>query len=406
MAVFNVGAAYRGAAGLAGPEISLGKHVVELIDNKRKLVGMIGQPGSVLDHQCGAGAIHRLETVPSRQRRNHARVRSFGRWRPIDIVLEIGEHLEMLGDIRIEGRQQVVQQPIAEQDNFHIQRNRVGFERNRAGQTDEPTKVFNPDLPLAQRSFQGRPTERFRQQAARIKQKEAAIGPMNCARLDEAKIGNEHAVMRDVLDAAQQVAQSRMQFFDDRSDRFASSMTDQDIDRVAIKRRFELVLQRRALVAFALDHEHRDIFDEVRANCLQMRQDFRDIGEASLCGLNELPDGEFRGFTIELAYFVAPFGLPLRKLTHDVFEVLLELFDGGLDFLAFGFLPGPEFVRRNGVTVPRRGERKTHWGAENDDVLGCGLLVQGREGLGLFGLESLIDGAAPRLIILAFEYCR
>ena len=49
--------------------------------------------------------------------------------------------------------------------------------------------------------------ERFRQQAARIKQKEAAIGPMNCARLDEAKIGNEHAVMRDVLDAAQQVAE-------------------------------------------------------------------------------------------------------------------------------------------------------------------------------------------------------
>ena len=101
-------------AGLAGPEISLGKHVVKLIDNERQLVGMIGQPGSVLDHQRGAGAIHRSETVPPRQRRNHARVRSFARRRPIGIIFEIGEHLEMLGNIGIEGRQQVVQQPIAE----------------------------------------------------------------------------------------------------------------------------------------------------------------------------------------------------------------------------------------------------------------------------------------------------
>ena len=197
-----------------------------------------------------------------------------------------------------------------------------------------------------------------------------------------------------------------MQFFDDRSDQFASSMTDQDIDRVAIKRRFELVLQRRALVAFALDHEHRDIFDEVRANCLQCARIFGISAKRAFAVSMNCPMANFAGFTIELAYFVAPFGLPLRKLTHDVFEVLLELFDGGLDFLAFGFLPGPELVRRNGMTVRAGASVKPIGVRRMTMFLAAAFSVQGREGLGLLGLESLIDGAAPRLIILAFEYCR
>ena len=134
---FDVGAGYDVAAGLTGPKIGLGKHVIELVDDKRQLVGMIGQPGRVLDHQRGAGAIDRLKAMPPRQRRDHARVRGFRRRRPIDIILEIGEHLEMLGDIRVEGRQQVVQQPIAEQDHLHIERDRIGFERDGACQPDE-----------------------------------------------------------------------------------------------------------------------------------------------------------------------------------------------------------------------------------------------------------------------------
>ena len=46
---FDVGARYHAAAGLPGPKIGLGKHVIELVDDQRELVGMIGQPGGVLD---------------------------------------------------------------------------------------------------------------------------------------------------------------------------------------------------------------------------------------------------------------------------------------------------------------------------------------------------------------------
>ena len=53
----NVGLRNDGAVGFAGPEIGLGQEIVELIDNQREFVGMIGQTGGMLDHECGAGAV-------------------------------------------------------------------------------------------------------------------------------------------------------------------------------------------------------------------------------------------------------------------------------------------------------------------------------------------------------------
>ena len=131
---------------------------------------------------------------------------------------------------------------------------------------------------------------------------------------------------------------------------------------------------------------------------------FGDIGETLLCRIDIVPNGEFRRLAIELAQRIAPVRLPLRKLTHDVLEVLFERFDGRLDLPALGFRPGAKFVRRNRLTLAHRSERKAHRGAQDTNVFGGGLVAHGREGFGLFGLESLIDGAAPRLVILAFEH--
>ena len=106
-----------------------------------------------------------------------------------------------------------------------------------------------------------------------------------------------------------------------------------------------------------------------------MRKDLRDVGKPCLSRLYELPDGKFRGFAIELANFIAPLSLPLGELMHDVLEVFFQLFNGGLSFFALRFRPGPEFFRRNGLTVLRWGEREAHGGTQNDDVFRSGLLV-------------------------------
>ena len=57
----------------------------------------------------------------------------------------------MLADFRIEGGEQVIKQPIAEQDHLEIERDRIGLERHRAGEADKPADILDPDLALAQR---------------------------------------------------------------------------------------------------------------------------------------------------------------------------------------------------------------------------------------------------------------
>ena len=143
---FDVGARHDGTTGFASPIIRLGQYVVELVDDERQLVRVIGEPRGMLDQKRGSGAIDRLETIAPHQRGNQARMGGFAGRRTIDVVLEVRKHFEMLGDIRIEGRQEVIEHPVAEQHHFDIERNWVGFKRDSAGEADKAAQIFDPDL--------------------------------------------------------------------------------------------------------------------------------------------------------------------------------------------------------------------------------------------------------------------
>ena len=106
-----------------------------------------------------------------------------------------------------------------------------------------------------------------------------------------------------------------------------------------------------AFITFALDHDHADVLDQVRTNGLQMRQDFRNVAESRFFGLDEMTDGEFRGFTVKFANLVAALRLPLGNLTYDMFKLLLELFDRRLHFRAPGLRPGAELFRGKRLAV-------------------------------------------------------
>ena len=87
----------------------------------------------------------------------------------------------MLSHVRIEGGHEVIEQPVAEQDHFDVERDRVGLKRHRAGQADEAPDILDPDLTLAQRPLQREPAERLHQEHTRIEQQEAAIGAVDRA---------------------------------------------------------------------------------------------------------------------------------------------------------------------------------------------------------------------------------
>ena len=169
--------------------------------------------------------------------------------------------------------------------------------------------------------------------------------------------------------------------------RLVAVLRDQDVDLVAVEQASRSEFDGLALVIFALDDEHGDIFDQIGANRFDVLEHPRNVVEGGFRILDQLIDGVFRRVAIELAYFVAPLFLPLRQLMNDVLEVLLQSFDGGLHFAALGLRPSSEFVRRDDLAVFGGRQRKAERRAQQDDIFFGGLVAQRGKGLALLFLE-------------------
>ncbi len=70
---------------------------------------------------------------------------------------------------------------------------------------------------------------------AGIQEKKATISAVHSPGLDESKIGNEDALSRDVFDAAHQVAQRGMKFFNNRCRIADICVRNENVHLVAIK---------------------------------------------------------------------------------------------------------------------------------------------------------------------------
>ena len=138
------------------------------------------------------------------------------RRRTLDIVIEVGQHLEVLRGIRIGRGQQVVQHAVAEQHDLHVERDRIRLQRHRRGHAHEPRGVLDHDLLAQQGTLQRGPALGFGEQVAQVDHDRAAIGAMQAARLDQPEIRHQRALHREVLDAADKIAQCRMHLLDHR----------------------------------------------------------------------------------------------------------------------------------------------------------------------------------------------
>ncbi len=79
-----------------------------------------------------------------------------------------------------------------------------------------------------------RPTEWLHEQISHVEQQVAAVRTVHRAGLDLSKIGDQHAMLRNVFDIDQKIAKGGMQFLNDRSGRAFSRMTDEDVDLVTL----------------------------------------------------------------------------------------------------------------------------------------------------------------------------
>src|SRR5450759_3245509 len=292
----------------------------------------------------------------------------------------------MLRQFGIEGSKQEIKQAIAEQDDLQLERNRIGLQRHRAGEAEKSANILDRNLTSPQRALERRPAERLQQHTPGVEQEIADVGAMDRPGLDQAKVRQQRAVQGDILDAADQVAKRRMQFFNDRSP-LVAVLSDENIDLVAVEWAAGSNFARLAAVILALEDEHGEVFNQIGANHLDMLHYPRKVFEGVLGVLNQLVDRVFRRIAAELTRFLAPLRLPSLDLANNMLKLLLQRLDEGLYFTALGFRPLAEFVGRDHLVVLGRRQRKAERRPQDSDILFGGLVAERRKGLALPLLE-------------------
>ncbi len=119
---------------LAGVVVGLAQQVDQRARVRGHALAVAGEARGVLDDPGDPGAIERADLDAPRQGRDQPRIQGLVVRVTLDIVLEVGLDLEQLQELRVVGRQQVVQQPVAEQHDLDVERHGLGIERNRAHQ--------------------------------------------------------------------------------------------------------------------------------------------------------------------------------------------------------------------------------------------------------------------------------
>jgi hypothetical protein len=72
----------------------------------------------MLDDEADTIALHGLQAFTCEDRCDDTGLHELAFLRPVDIVLKIGQHFEMLGKLRIESCKQEIEQPVAKQNDL------------------------------------------------------------------------------------------------------------------------------------------------------------------------------------------------------------------------------------------------------------------------------------------------
>ena len=264
------------------------------------------------------------------QRGDQARIlnRTFGR--PVEFAFEIGIDLEQRQEIRVEFRQQVIDDPLADQDHLEVERDRFRFELHRAAQADQFGQRFDPYLAGLQGALEAFPGVRLGKDLLRIEDQESAIGAMQRARLDQCEIADQGAHVHVMFDAPDQILQGRIVLIDHRPIA-AARVVDQQIDQIALHRDGAGKIRGfRFIVALGRFVERLAAFEDVLHDLLEISGDRRQIVVAGLDFLDQVTYCQPQRLAADFLDDVLHIPAPARKLVHQ----LVQFFVAGADLLA------------------------------------------------------------------------
>ena len=111
------------ALGLARPVVRLAHEIGDAADLDGQLLAVVGQARALVDDARDAGCIDGLQAVLLDDRCDQAGIGVVVLGRAGDGVVEVGLHLEEAREVRIVRGEQIVELPVAEQDDLDVERN-------------------------------------------------------------------------------------------------------------------------------------------------------------------------------------------------------------------------------------------------------------------------------------------
>ena len=312
-------------ASAAGDEVGFAHQVEQALHVARQPFGILRLARGVLDQAGAGGALEGEQIFLARQGGDDAGVVEVAGGGARQLVLEVSNHFEQLGEVGVVGLQQVIQLALADQDDLDVERDRHGVERHRVDQRQHLAERFDPNLARTQGAFQTLPGIRLHQQLVRVEDEIAAVGLVQCARFDEGEVGDQGAEVFDVLDPADEVGVGGVIGRHHRRAGEAVAI-DQDVDLVAAetgrRRQGETVQQRWRLRGFA---EFVGVLDEVGLDVVEIGAHGLDVG-VFVAQLAELVFHRQAGkLAVEGAQAGAFLALPLRAFADELVQLFAHL---------------------------------------------------------------------------------
>ncbi len=133
-------------AGGRGKVFRLLHQAAHRLGSRAEFPGIAGEARGVVDDARHRRGGQRAQGIAPTESGDQARVLRRAFWRPVDLAFEVGVDLEQRKEIRVEFRQQVIDDPLADQDHLDVERDRLGFELHRAAESDQLGQRFDPYL--------------------------------------------------------------------------------------------------------------------------------------------------------------------------------------------------------------------------------------------------------------------
>jgi hypothetical protein len=210
----------------------------ELLRVSDKAAASLNHPG----HCC---AIEGTQVLAARDSGDQAGIELIVFVRPGHLIVEIGLHLKQLAEVWVVLVEQVVQEALTDQDDLHVQRNRLGFQGYRADQAQGLTERLDAHLLGPENPFQAVPGVGLREKLAGVHEEVSPIGSVERTGLDQVEVGDESTHLSDMLYASNQVVVSGVFLVDDWRT-LGLTVVDQDVDLIAAEPSLLHLLRRQA----------------------------------------------------------------------------------------------------------------------------------------------------------------